>query len=170
MVYLTARLVEPGIASHLGHRLLFRAGSVKHFDLGLGPTWIVCKINPERSPIRANIDQFAGVGGYPRGPLVSEHLALRGELQTGLPECSEGSSQNQYSAEFLCPTGQLKAKFSPMLDTNIGRTAEVRPVDDAPRSMVNAHHAACGFSYRAQPAVQGEPVELAAAALRSERR
>jgi len=46
----------------------------------------------------------------------------------------------------------------------IGRTAEVRPVDDARRSVVNAH-ADCGFSYQAQPA--GEP---AAAALRSERR
>ena len=39
--------------------------------------------------------------------MASERLALQGELQTGLRECSEGSSQNQYSADCTTFIGTL---------------------------------------------------------------
>ena len=40
-------------------------------------------------------------------PLASERLALQGKLQTGLRECDEASSQNQYSADCTTFIGML---------------------------------------------------------------
>ena len=40
-------------------------------------------------------------------PLASERLALQGELQTGLSECDEASSQNQYSVDYTTFIGML---------------------------------------------------------------
>ena len=39
--------------------------------------------------------------------MASERLALQGELQTGLRECDEASSQNQYSADCTTFIGML---------------------------------------------------------------
>jgi hypothetical protein len=60
--------------------------------------------------------------------LASERLALQRKLQTGLRECDEASSRNQYSADCTTFIGMLHNR-SHFCDPQVSNTDRPNPAD-----------------------------------------